>query len=89
MKWLNQNCKGSVVTRPRVVSEKLENIWSNVTSLPPTPSVAHYIYACMYLDTCAELTFLFLSEVYDLFQLLCVPGIIFCFYCFPPEAIFL
>ena len=40
----------------------------------------------MYLDTYADLTFLFLSEVYDVFQLLCY--YLLCFICFPPEVIF-
>ena len=40
----------------------------------------------MYLDTYADLTFVFLSEVYDLFQLLCVLSSVFI--CFPPEVIF-
>ena len=45
-------------------------------------------YICILIRTYADLTVLFLSEVYDLFQLLCV-RIIFCFYiCSPPEVIF-
>ena len=40
-----------------------------------------YIYVCILIRTYADLTFL-LSEVYDLFQLLCI---VFCFICFPPE----
>ena len=40
----------------------------------------------MYLDTYADCTFLFLSEVYDLFQLLRVLSAVFI--CFLPEVIF-
>ena len=36
-------------------------------------------YRCILIRTYADLTFLFLSEVYDVFQLLCL---IFCFYLF-------
>ena len=44
------------------------------------------ISICILIRTYADLTFLFLTEVYDLFQLLCVlPSV---FICFPPEVIF-
>ena len=42
---------------------------------------------CILIRTYADLTFKFLSEVFDLFQLLCVLSSVFI--CFPPhEAIF-
>ena len=41
---------------------------------------------CILIRTYTDLTFSFLSEVYDLFQLLCVLS--FVFICFPPEIIF-
>ena len=40
------------------------------------------------IRTYADLTVLLLSEVYVLFQLLCVLYSVFCFICFPPEIIF-
>ena len=44
-----------------------------------------YDMICILIRTYADLPFLFLSEVYDLFQLLCVLS---CgFICFPPEVI--
>ena len=43
-------------------------------------------YSCILIRTYGDLTFLFLSEVYDLFQLLCVLSS--AFICFPPEVIF-
>ena len=46
---------------------------------------SHDIYICVLIRTYADLTFLFLSEVYDLFQLLLC--IIFGFYLFSPEVI--
>ena len=45
------------------------------------------MYLDTYVRTYADLTFVFLSEVYDLFQLLRV-CFIFCFICFPAEVIF-
>ena len=45
-----------------------------------------YEYICILIRTYADLTFVFLSEVYDLFQLLCVLSSVFI--CFPPEVIF-
>ena len=45
-----------------------------------------YILRSMYLDTYADFTFLVLSEVYDLFHLLCI---ISCFFvCVPTEVVF-
>ena len=43
-------------------------------------------YSCILIRTYGDLTFLFLSEVYDLFQLLCVLSS--AFICFPPEVTF-
>ena len=45
---------------------------------------------CILVCTYADLTFLFLSEVYDLFQLMCVLSSVFNFevFVFPPEVIF-
>ena len=55
-------------------------------SVSAATRLAHdrYLDICVY--TYADLTFLFLSEVYDWFQLLCVLSCVFI--CFPPEVIF-
>ena len=55
-------------------------------SVSAATRLAYSYDICILIRTCADLTFLFLSEVYDLFNLLCVLSSVFI--CFPPEVTF-